>query len=130
MVEAVSADEGRDFDWAAVDVVVPEQAAIAVYVNPTGDVVVRQCGAWSDDADASIWFSPGHALAVAKAILAAAGLDAANIADLAPEPAQDATKPMASTAAARQKRYRQRKKKEPALFDSDESDVTRDAQDG
>ena len=46
--------------------------------------------------------------------MVAAGLDAADIADLAPEPAQMASKPMASTAAERQKRYRQRKKKEPA----------------
>ncbi len=125
---ALSADESHEFAWAALedagDVVVAEQPPVAVYTNPKGAVVVRQRGDDRDDDDAWIWFAPEHAPAVAAAIMAAAGLDATDIADLAPEPAQDASKPTASTAAERQRRYRQRKKKEPALFDGDDRNVT------
>ncbi len=125
----MSADSnGRAWDWAdgADHTVIPEQPAIACYTNPAGAVVLRQNGAWNDDEDAWIFFAPEHAAAIAAAILETAGMVDADIAELAPEPAQDAIKPMASPAAARQKRYRQRKKKEPALFDGEDSDVTRD----
>ncbi len=118
----LSADSnGRPWDWSddAGDTIVPEQPAIAIYTNPADAVVIRQHGAWNDDDDVWVFFSPAHAPAIAAAILAAAGLD---IADLA----QSVSKPMASTAAARQKRYRDRKKKEPALFDGEERDITRD----
>ena len=113
--------EGHTWDWLedADDVVVRSQPAVAVYPGPAG-VVIRRQGDWNDDDDV-IWFGINQAPAIAKAIMAAAGLD---IADLAPEPAQVAFKPMGSTAAARQKRYRERKKKEPArepdIFDHDD----------
>ena len=91
--------ETHGFDWADddADIVVKAQPAIAIYAGPAG-IVIRHQGDWNDDDDGVVWFAPEHALAIAKAIMAAAGLDAA---DLAPEPAQIATKPMASTAAAR-----------------------------
>ena len=80
----MTADEGRAWDWTddAGDVVVPEQPAVAVYLNPKGDVVLRQRGDVFDD-DSWIWFGSEHAVVIAGAILAAAGLDAAA---LAPKP--------------------------------------------
>lgn len=123
----MSADSaGRAWEWADDDgdVVVEEQPPVAIYINPKGAIVIRQRAENRDDDDPFLWFAPQHALAIAKAILEAAGLDAADIADLTLETAQVATKPMASTSAARQRRYRDRKKKEPALFDSDERNVT------
>ncbi len=121
----MSADSnGRTWDWLDddADIVVKAQPAVAIYAGPAG-VVIRRQGDWNDDDDGVVWFGVDQAHAVAKAILEAADLDATA---LAPEPAQDATKPMACTGAERQKRYRQRKKKEPALFDGEGSDVTRD----
>ena len=134
-------NEGRPWDWGDDDgdVIVAEQPPVACYLNPKGAVVLRQPAAEHDEDDAVIWFGPEPARAIAAAILhvagyevaglEAAGLDAADIAERAPEPAQDATKPMAGTSASRQKRYRQRKKKdpapEPALFDrNDRNAVT------
>lgn len=42
-----------DFDWSAArkagEIVVPEQAAIAVYENPNGDLVIRQESAFGED---------------------------------------------------------------------------------
>jgi hypothetical protein len=42
-----------DFNWNDVeeDLVVPEQAAIAVYNNPRNDLVVRQTGRFGNDED-------------------------------------------------------------------------------
>jgi hypothetical protein len=39
-----------DFDWADVadEIVVRQQAQIAVYLNSHGDIVIRQAG-WPDD---------------------------------------------------------------------------------
>ena len=112
---------GRTWCWSddAADTVVPEQPAIACYTNPEGAVVLRQHGAWNDDDDAWIWFAPEHALAIAKAILAAAGLDGEA---LDPEPC--AAKPKDATAAERQRRRRTRQKQEKtaALFDCDVTD--------
>jgi hypothetical protein len=66
-----------DFNWddVADDIVVPEQAQIAVYNNPNGGVVCRQAGQYGPDEDSWIFFHPSHALALAKAILDKAGLD-------------------------------------------------------
>ena len=113
--------ETHEFDWTddAADVVVKAQPAVAVYPGPAG-VIIRLEGDFNDD-DGMVWFSVDKAPAVASAILEAAGLDAT---DLAPKPTRVASKPMANTAAARQKRYRKRKKKEPALFDGDDRNVT------
>ena len=119
---------GRAWDWQddADDVIVRGQSAIACYLNPAGDIVLRQHGDYFDE-DAWIWFAVEQAPAVAAAIIEAAGLDATA---LAPEPTQ---KPKDTTAAGRQRRYRKRKKKEPSpepdIFDRDDRDVTRDVTD-
>ncbi len=117
--------DGRAWDWSddARDLVVQEQPAIAVYTNPANAVVIRQAGAWNDDEDAWIWFSPDHALAIAKAILEAAGLDAMA---LAPEPEQAASKAKDPTAAERQRRRRARQKEPELDIDRDVTVVTRD----
>ena len=66
--EAPEAD-GVDFDWSSDDaVVVPAQRAGAVYWNPRGEIVIRQQGELYDD-DAFVFFAPGHAVIIAKAIL-------------------------------------------------------------
>ena len=121
----MTANESREFDWCDDDVVVPQQPAIAIYLNPAGDVVLRQRGDVYDD-DSWIWFGSEHALAVARAILEAVGL---SVADLVPEPTQ--VRSHDTTAAERQRRYRERKKREstPDIFDRDVADrnaVTRD----
>ena len=120
--------EAHTWNWRedAGDVIVRAQPAIACYLNPAGDIVLRQHGDYFDD-DAWIWFAVEQAPAVAAAILEAAGLDATA---LAPEPTQ---KPKDTTAAGRQRRYRKRQKKEltlePDIFDRDDRDVTRDVTD-
>ena len=122
----MSADtETHEFDWTDddADIVVKAQPAIAIYAGPAG-VIIRRQGDWDEHDDGVVWFGVDQALAVAKAIMAAAELHAKD-----PEPARVASNISNSTAAARQKRYRDRKKKEPALFDGEERDVTRDAQD-
>jgi hypothetical protein len=65
------------FDWTTIedDIVIPEQAQIAVYNNPNGGVVCRQAGQYGPDEDSWIFFHPSHALALVKAILSKAGLD-------------------------------------------------------
>jgi hypothetical protein len=70
---------GQFFDWTEIedDIVVPEQAAIAVYNNPNGGIVCRQAGRYGSDEDSWIFFHPSHALTLAKAILEKAGLDVA-----------------------------------------------------
>ena len=120
-------NESRDFCWidGADAVIVPDQPAVACYLNPAGDVVLRQRGDCLDPDDAYLWFAIDHAPAIAKGILEVAGL---SIADLVPEPT-----PVGSKAAQRQKRYRDRQKKElttePDIFDRDvtgRDTVTRD----
>ena len=44
-----------DFDWRDVNIVVREQAAIAVYANPNDDVVIRQAGTYGIDED--VWIT-------------------------------------------------------------------------
>jgi hypothetical protein len=90
-----------DFDWDEIadDVVVPEQAAIAVYTNPKGHIVIRQAGQYGPDEDQWIVVAPMHALALAQAIAHAAGDDLA---------ASESPAPKDRTAAERQRRYRAR----------------------
>lgn len=89
------------FNWDEIadDVVVPEQAAIAVYTNPKGDIVIRQAGQYGPDEDQWIAVAPIHALALAHAIAHAAGLELA---------ATESAAPKDRTAAERQRRYRAR----------------------
>lgn len=102
----------RDFDWidSAEDVVVPEQAAIAVYLNPRGDVVIRQQAQYHPDEDTWIVVAPDRAQAVADAIVEAARLAVYHPEDdeLAPPAERTAAVPKDPTAAERQRRYRER----------------------
>jgi hypothetical protein len=54
-------------------IVCTEQPAIKVYSNPYGQAVIRQERRWDEDGDPIIFVSPEYAIAVAHAILAAAG---------------------------------------------------------
>ncbi len=122
---------GAEFDWLeyADDVVVPEQMAIAVYHNPTGNVVVRQQG-WPDE-DVVIILERRNAAALAHAILEAAEFDDEPVALLAPpstsatEPELElsVTKPKDPAAAERSRRYRNRKRD----TERDIRDIDRDA---
>ena len=68
----------RDFDWIEMpdDVVVPEQAAIAVYINRDGEVVIRQAGQYHPDEDSCIVVAPAHARRLADAIIETADIAA------------------------------------------------------
>ena len=65
-----------DFEWQPEnrDIIVQSQAALAVYLNPLEHVVVRQEGHYGPDEDAFIIVAPHNALALAQAILDAAGI--------------------------------------------------------
>jgi hypothetical protein len=65
--------ETPDFDWAGVDresVVIAGQPAIAVYLNPVGDIVIRQESQYHPDEDHFIYLRPENAGALSAAILA------------------------------------------------------------
>ena len=114
---------GRAWCWSddADDIVVKGQPAIAIYAGPAG-IIIRRQGDWDEHDDDVIWFGVDQALAVAAAILEAASLDVADIAEPAPKPAPCATKPKDSTGAERQRRRRARQKEEPTLdIDRDEN---------
>ena len=94
-----------DFDWddVADDIVIAEQAAVAVYTNPRGGIVIRQAGQYGPEEDQWIVLAPEHARTPATAILRAAGIEPTATPLLAlPPPAKD------RTAAERQRRYRSR----------------------
>ena len=102
-----------DFQWASdEDVIVREQSAIAVYANRQGGIVIRQERAWDEDSDVFIVIQPVFAATVASSIMRALG-DNAPLALPAPSD---------STAAERQRRYRQRKKRD------EQCHVTRDGE--
>ena len=90
------------FNWSEVadDIVVRQQSEIAVYANPDGAIVIRMAGHYGIDEDMWVVFQPAHAQAVAEAIMATA---TAIEADTQTAPAR-----RDRTAAARQKRYRDR----------------------
>ena len=130
----MSPDESREFEWLqdAGDVVIQAQPAVAVNTGPAGVVIRRQADEFDEmygHGDILISFSIEHAPAIAAAILEAAGLDATA---LDPEPTLRRTKAKDPTAAGRQRRHRERKKKEstpePDIFDRDvaRDTVTRD----
>ena len=107
MTGEIQDDGARDFNWIAdaADVVVPDQAAIAVYRNARGDIVVRQEASITYDEDHLVVVAPEHAQALAHAILSAAGVPdtAGDIAGAEPgKAAKD------RTGAERQRRFRER----------------------
>lgn len=67
-----------DFDWYKDrdDLVIEEQAAIAVYLNPRGSIVIRQKGELDPESysyeDSWIVVEPHYAAALARAIMALA----------------------------------------------------------
>jgi hypothetical protein len=94
----ISQIQDHEFDWLddRDDVVITEQAAVAVYFNPNGDIVLRQKARNEDENDSLIVVQPGFVGALARAI--------ANTAkDAAPD-----SEPRDTTAAGRQRRYRER----------------------
>jgi hypothetical protein len=94
-------DTSERFDWCESEsIVLREQPATAVYINPAGDIVIRQANAYGDDDDDFIYLRPENVPALVDAILAAADAE---------RPAQvDA--PL--TNAERQRRYRDRHRNE------------------
>jgi hypothetical protein len=62
------------FNWLddRDDVVVGEQAAIAIYQNPNGDIVIRQKASSGEDNDSIVVVTPRDAGILAMAIMNAA----------------------------------------------------------
>jgi hypothetical protein len=106
-----------DFDWDDVDVVIPHQASIAVYINPHGDVVIRQDGDWYRRDDAWIVVRPENARRLAEAIMELAEPEALPRLAL-PAPAD-------RTAAERQRRYRNAKRNGSTVTPTVTGSVTR-----
>jgi len=97
------------FAWNSDDsVVVKSQAAVAVYCNQTGGVVIRQQGDPDDDADYFVVIRPENAATVARAIMREAGCGDGEKMLALPAPSSKGNSRTA--AAARQKRYRARKR--------------------
>ena len=95
-----------DFDWHGEEVVVQEQAAIAVYENVHGGIVVRQQADWhSHEDDIVIVVRPDRAVALAKAILRLAD----ELGAIAPT-ATPLALPSPMTPAERQRRHRNAKR--------------------
>lgn len=130
-------DDDRDFSWSddAADVIVPHQDAIAVYINPRNRIVIRQEGGARRESglcadDPWIEVNPKHAERLARAILDAAdecrALSAEQHVDHTQPASAERAPPIAPqapkhdhTAAARQRRYRQRKGKRAPLFEKE-----------
>ncbi len=65
--------EVKEFNWLRDgSVVVREQSPIAVYVNPSNEVVIRQRAAPYECEDKFVFLAPGNARALVEAILIAA----------------------------------------------------------
>jgi hypothetical protein len=63
------ADTGTDFSWTDTDsVVVRQQAAVAVYENPDGDVVIRRQRDWNENEDVFVVIPRDQVRTVIKAI--------------------------------------------------------------
>jgi hypothetical protein len=76
-------DAAEHFDWNprgadADNIVVRAQPAVAVYLNPHGEVVVRQVGHYGPDEDQFVFVAPENVLRVTKRMLAVAGIDRSN----------------------------------------------------
>jgi len=51
----------EDFYWNdAESIVIPEQAALAVYTNPRGEIVIRQKRSWDREEDHFVYFDKTH----------------------------------------------------------------------
>jgi hypothetical protein len=100
-----------DFHWCRPDgdetVCIPEQLAIACYLNPSGDIVIRQRADAYEDQDAIVLVAPIHARTLATAILRLLGET------LPVTPEASLGDGSVTPAALRQRRYRERHRKEP-----------------
>ena len=95
--------DGDTFDWNPTkdevhSIVIRDQPAIAVYINPHDEIVVRQRDHYGYD-DQFVYITKENVPQVAERMLALAGYPTCEI--LSPEPKD-------KTAAARQKRYKDR----------------------
>lgn len=122
-----------EFDWRLAhddgDLAITHQAAIAVYQNSRGDLVIRQEGQYGPDEDQVVIVTPENAAELAKAIIKAAGPVARPDIDWnavnADFDAMEARNGQ-SAGAERSRRYRQKKKRDASVT----RDVThRDARD-
>ena len=94
-----------DFDWYdAENLTVPEQAAISVYTNQAGDIVIRQRGEWDDPGDTYIIVRPENAEVLIRAILAEIPPTIRRL------PADQFPTGGGTTGANRSRRYRERKR--------------------
>lgn len=48
------ADDGEEFQWGGDSTVLQEQPATAIYLNPKGELVIRQERTWSQEEDTVI----------------------------------------------------------------------------
>lgn len=64
-------DSTEAFEWTSenLDVVVPQQGAIAVYSNPMGVVVIRQEKDWNDEGDHFVFVHPTHIDALVERLM-------------------------------------------------------------
>lgn len=72
--EAAEEDYG-DFDWCRSDpcIVLREQPATAIYLNPSDAVVIRQEKTWDREEDSFVCIRPEYAIKFAKQLLKIAG---------------------------------------------------------
>ena len=77
----VTPEPEPDFDWCCEqNIVLPEQQATAVYVNPADAVVIRQQAPWDQDEDSFVYVRPEYAIKFCKQVLKAAGYGDVNFA--------------------------------------------------
>ena len=112
-----------EFDWNPRNdtdhsIVVRHQPAIAVYINPHDDVVIRQQDQYDDSDDHFVFVTKGNVLKVAQWMLEVAGVEAK------PQPLM-LPKPEPLSGAERQRRYRDEHRNGNGYADWDESDVQR-----
>ncbi len=64
-------DDSTEFEWTSqnLDVVVPQQGAVAVYSNPMGVVVIRQEKDWNDEGDHFVFVHPTHIDALVERLM-------------------------------------------------------------
>lgn len=104
-----------EFDWYGDrSVVVREQLSVAVYVNPNGQMVIRQQCPWERDDDSIIIVNPESAQAVADRLTALAAIEMPMLALPAPK---------AKSGAERTRAYRDRKR-DAGVTDSVTENVT------
>jgi hypothetical protein len=97
-----------DFDWSDINVVIHEQPQSGVYLNPNGQLVIRQLRNAYEDEDPFLYFSLENVPALVRAIIDTAGIEPA---DVWPQQQLNVLPaPIPATGAERSKRYRQRKR--------------------